>query len=390
MINGKIILIILDGCGAGALPDAEKYNDTGANTIKHVIDKTGIDLPNLNNLGLYKIISPATSQPPATGYYGKMAEASAGKDTTTGHWEITGLKIEKQFPLYPQGFPEEVINKFKKITGKDVIGNKPASGTEIIKELGEEHLKTGKLIVYTSADSVFQVAAHIDIISLEELYEVCRKARQVLDGDYEVLRVIARPFTGEKQDFKRLNDKRKDFGLKPPDKTLLDYLIENNISVDAVGKINEIFSGQGISVEYKTANNFEGIERTIELIKTKKKDFIFTNLVDFDMVWGHRNDYQGYAKGLKAFDSRLPEIMASLNNEDILIITSDHGCDPTTKGTDHTREYVPLLVYGKKIKQGVNLGTRQTFADVGQTIAEYYRIGPLNHGRSFLPEIWMK
>jgi phosphopentomutase len=392
--NGKVCLIVLDGCGCGELPDAAEYNDSGTNTLKHVLDKTGVKLPNLSKLGLLEVVYQGAEEHSAQeiiGNYGKMRESAKGKDTTTGHWEISGLVIEKPFPLYPNGFPDEVIVPFEKVIGRKVLGNKPASGTEIIKELGEEHVLTGKPIIYTSADSVFQIAAHVDVISVEELYEICKKARNLLQGKHRVVRVIARPFDGNgSSDFKRISEKRRDFSVKPFKKTLLDFLNEKEIEVHATGKISEIFAGEGISHKYKTGSNEEGMAKTLELVRKLKNEFIFTNLVDFDMLWGHRNDYRGYGRGLAELDNFLPVLMDNLAKDDILIITSDHGCDPTSKGTDHTREYVPLLVYGKNIKAGVNLGIRQTFSDVGQTIADYYKINLLENGISFLEELCLK
>ncbi|MDK2793736.1 MAG: phosphopentomutase [Caldanaerobacter sp.] len=341
----RVILIVLDSVGVGELPDAYKFGDEGTNTLGHVVEKTGIKLPTMEKLGLGNIIPLKTvaPNPNAIGAYGKMAEKSAGKDTTTGHWEIAGLIVEKPFPTYPEGFPKEIIEEFEKRIGRKVLGNKPASGTEIIKELGEEHIKTGYPTVYTSADSVFQIAAHEEVIPLEELYRMCEIAREILKGDHAVGRVIARPFIGSPGNFVRTAN-RKDFSLKPFGPTVLDMLKEAGYQVYAVGKIEDIFAGQGITDSIHTGNNDEGITATIEAMDAVKKGIIFTNLVDFDMVYGHRNDVNGYAKALKHFDERLPEIMLRLKEEDLLIITADHGCDPTTPGTDHTREYVPLLV----------------------------------------------
>ncbi|AIS51648.1 phosphopentomutase DeoB [Thermoanaerobacter kivui] len=384
----RVILIVLDSVGVGELPDAYKFGDEGSNTLGHVTEKTGVELPNMGRLGLGNIIplKSVPENPNAIGGYGKMAEKSAGKDTTTGHWEIAGLITEKPFPTYPHGFPEEIIKEFEKRIGRKVLGNKPASGTEIIKELGEEHVKTGYPIVYTSADSVFQVAAHEDVIPLEELYRICEIAREILKGDHAVGRVIARPFTGTPGNFVRTGN-RRDFSLKPFEPTVLDMLKEAGYEVFAIGKIEDIFAGQGITEKNHTINNDEGITATIKAMDDIKNGLIFTNLVDFDMLYGHRNDVEGYAKALKHFDNRLPEIMGKLTKEDLLIITADHGCDPTTPSTDHSREYVPLLVYSPSMKHGINLGVRSTYSDVAATIAEIFKVGPTKHGTSFLKEL---
>ncbi|SHE45652.1 phosphopentomutase [Thermoanaerobacter uzonensis DSM 18761] len=384
----RVILIVLDSVGVGELPDAYKFGDEGSNTLGHVTEKTGVELPNMGRLGLGNIIplKSVPENPNAIGGYGKMAEKSAGKDTTTGHWEIAGLFIEKPFPTYPHGFPEEIIKEFEKRIGRKVLGNKPASGTEIIKELGEEHVKTGFPIVYTSADSVFQVAAHEDVIPLEELYRICEIAREILKDDHAVGRVIARPFTGTPGNFVRTGN-RRDFSLKPFEPTVLDMLKEEGYEVFAIGKIEDIFAGQGITEKNHTTNNDEGITATIKAMDDIKNGLIFTNLVDFDMLYGHRNDVEGYAKALKHFDNRLQEIMEKLTKEDLLIITADHGCDPTTPSTDHSREYVPLLVYSPLMAHGVNLGVRSTYSDVAATIAEIFKVGPTKHGTSFLREL---
>ncbi|WP_029688984.1 phosphopentomutase [Thermoanaerobacter sp. A7A] len=384
----RVILIVLDSVGVGELPDAYKFGDEGSNTLGHVTEKTGIGLPNMGKLGLGNIIplKSVPENPNAVGGYGKMAEKSAGKDTTTGHWEIAGLFIEKPFPTYPHGFPEEIIKEFEKRIGRKVLGNKPASGTEIIKELGEEHVKTGFPIVYTSADSVFQVAAHEDVIPLEELYRICEIAREILKDDHAVGRVIARPFTGTPGNFVRTGN-RRDFSLKPFEPTVLDMLREEGYEVFAIGKIEDIFAGQGITRKNHTTNNEEGITATIKAMDNIKKGLIFTNLVDFDMLYGHRNDVEGYAKALKHFDNGLQEIMGKLTKEDLLIITADHGCDPTTPSTDHSREYVPLLVYSPLMTHGVNLGVRSTYSDVAATISEIFKVGPTKHGTSFLREL---
>ncbi|MGB9678766.1 MAG: phosphopentomutase [Thermoanaerobacteraceae bacterium] len=384
----RVAVIVLDSVGAGELPDAYKFGDEGSNTLGHVTEKTGVKLENMGRLGLGNILplKSVPENPNAIGAYGKMAEKSAGKDTTTGHWEIAGLITEKPFPTFPDGFPKEIIDRFEKETGRKVIGNKPASGTEIIKELGEEHIKTGNLIVYTSADSVFQIAAHEDIVPIKELYKICEIARGILSGENAVGRVIARPFNGTPGNFKR-TENRKDFSLKPFEATILDILKENNYEVFAIGKIEDIFAGRGITDVDHTKNNEEGITATIKAFDTVKEGLIFTNLVDFDMLYGHRNDVEGYANALLHFDNRLPEIIDKMTQEDLLIITADHGCDPTTKSTDHSREYVPLLVYSPKMKSGFNLGIRSTYSDIAATLADIFNVGPIKNGSSFLHQL---
>lgn len=362
----RVIIIVLDSLGVGFLPDAEDYGDLGANTLAHIAYATGgLYLPNMQALGLGNIcvvqgIDPVNK---SGGAYGRAIEKSKGKDTIIGHWEIAGIITENPLPTYPNGFPKEIIDEFENKTGKKVIGNKVASGTDIIDELGDEHLRTGDLIVYTSADSVFQIAAHEDIVSIEKLYEYCKIARKIL----KVGRVIARPFLGESKNYKRTTN-RHDFALKP-NETILDRLKEAGKDVIGVGKINDIFGGQGITDYVRTTSNANGIDKTIEYIKEKNKGLIFTNLVDFDMNYGHRRDPKGYKMALEEFDKKLPEIKEAMNENDILIITADHGCDPIFKGTDHTREYIPVLVYGDKIKS-VDIGTRDSFSDIARTIEE--------------------
>lgn len=385
----NFIVIVLDGLGIGELPDASAYNDEGSNTLANMAEFVGgLYLPNLEKLGLGNIhpikgIKPQTN-PLAS--YGKMAEASVGKDSTTGHWELGGLKIEKAFPLYPDGFPQEIIEKFIKETKVDgILGNIPASGTEIIMKLGDEHIRTKYPIVYTSADSVFQIAAHEEIIPLQRLYEICEIARnKILIDDHAVARVIARPFIGSSNNYIRTTN-RKDFSLNPFGYTILDYLSNEGIDTIAIGKINDLFNYQGIKIQIKTKTNLEGIEKIIDTIKHYKNSFIFVNLVDFDVYYGHRNDPIGFAKALKEFDDKLPEILNNIDNSDALIITADHGNDPTTPSTDHSREYVPLLFYRKNIK-GKNLGIRKTFADVAQTVANFFKVNNSLNGRSFLYE----
>ncbi len=383
----NFIIIILDGVGVGELPDAAKFGDEGSNTLGNLSRAVGgLDLPNMQKLGLGNIIEiagvPPAESPLAS--FGKMREVSPGKDSTTGHWEIAGLKVEIDFPYYPNGFPEELIKEFIEKTGvKGVLGNKPASGTEIIKELGDEHVKTGYPIVYTSADSVFQIAAHEEVIPLQRLYEICQIAREeVLVGKNTVGRVIARPFVGTSGNYTRTTN-RRDFSIEPPSDTILDYAQKNGIETVAIGKINDLFAHRGITTGVKTKSNTEGIEQTIRFSKDRKGAFIFTNLVDFDVYYGHRNDPEGFAKALKEFDERLPEILDTLDETDALVITADHGNDPTTPSTDHSREYVPLL-YFRKGTAGNDLGTRETFSDVGQTVAHFFKINNDLHGISFL------
>ncbi|HHV95469.1 MAG TPA: phosphopentomutase [Clostridiaceae bacterium] len=382
----RAVIIVLDSLGIGELPDAHKYGDSGSNTLGNIVKSIrGFRLPNLEKLGISNIEDvdylPENPNPEAS--FGRMAEKSAGKDTTTGHWEISGIILDKPFPVYPDGFPPEIINEFERLTGTKVLGNIAASGTEIIKKLGKKHIETGYPIVYTSADSVFQIAANEDVIPVERLYEICQIARDILKGEHAVGRVIARPFIGTEGNFVR-TDRRRDFSLAPPKKTLLDYISDNGYHVKAVGKIKDIFANKGITQSVHTHNNLDGIERTIEFINENFAGLIFTNLVDYDMLYGHRNDVRGYANALIEFDNKLPEILNSLKDDDILFITADHGCDPTTPSTDHSREYVPLIVYGKNLKKGVNLGTRETFADVAATITDYMGVEYKGEGESFL------
>lgn len=381
----RAIIIVLDSVGVGELPDAYKYGDEGSNTLANTAKVVGgLSLPNFQKLGLGNIIDVEGVEPSRTplASFGKMAESSAGKDTTSGHWELMGLCLPNPFPVYPNGFPEEVIDEFEKEVGRKILCNKPASGTEIIKKLGEEHIKTGKPIVYTSADSVFQIAAHKDVISLEELYKMCESARDILRGEHNVCRVIARPFIGKPGSFVRTAE-RRDYSVKPHGKTVLDYAIEGGVEVFAVGKISEIFVNQGISEAVHINNNMDGVDKTLAYMDKKDKGIIFTNLVDFDMLWGHRNNPEGYARGLEDVDKRVPEFIGRLKSDDVLIFTADHGCDPTTPSTDHSREYVPLLVYGERIKAGVNLGIRESFSDLGKTVAELMGFEALVEGESF-------
>ncbi|MBI3353759.1 MAG: phosphopentomutase [Nitrospirae bacterium] len=384
-----LTLIILDGLGIGELPDAKEYNDEGSNTLGNMAKAAGgITLPNLEkfgigNLGEFKGIKKIKD---SIASFGRMREASKGKDTTTGHWEMAGIILNNPFPTYPNGFPPEIIDPFKKKIGRDILCNRPASGTEIIKELGEEHIKTGCPIVYTSADSVFQIAAHEEVIPVDQLYKMCEIARGLLIYPHNVCRVIARPFIGAPNKFIR-TERRRDFSLPPPHKTLLDILKASRIPVASIGKIDDIFAGMGISESVHTKDNADGIKKTIEMMEKIKHGLIFVNLNDYDTKYGHRNDAEGYAKALIEFDNELPNITNKMRNNDILVITADHGCDPTTPSTDHSREYVPLLIYGKKVKGGVDLGVRETFADLGQTIAEIFNVERLMAGESFWGEI---
>jgi phosphopentomutase len=381
MIN-RIILIVLDSLGVGELPDAHLYGDEGSNTLVNLAKKVGgLKIPNLQKLGLGNIVhvTGVDKQIVSQGAYAKMAQKSAGKDTTTGHWELAGQIIDKPFPTYPDGFPKEVIDKFTQSIGRGILGNKVASGTEIIKEFGNEHMKTAKPIVYTSADSVFQIAAHEEIIPLEKLYEFCKIARNILKTPHGVGRVIARPFIGEPGSFQRTTN-RKDFSLEPPYPTILDLLVEKGYEVCGVGKIKDIFAGRGLTKYFPTENNQDGMSKTIQELDNIAHGMIFTNLVDFDMKYGHRNDAFGYANALEEFDKKLTYLLDKLKKNDILMITADHGCDPTTCSTDHSREYVPLLIYGNKVKNGVNLGVRETFSDVAATIATLLDTEPILNG----------
>jgi phosphopentomutase len=383
----RVILIVMDSVGVGHLPDARRFNDDGAHTLLHIYQQTGrLDIPQLCALGIGKIAAVGCKTQEITGCYGKMGEQSANKDTTTGHWEIAGLVLDGAFPTYPHGFPLDIIDAFEKKIGKKILGNYPGSGTKIIEALGAEHLKSGSPIVYTSADSVFQIAAHEDIIPLATLYEYCRIARGILTGRHAVGRVIARPFVGTPGKFERHNAARKDFSVTPPAETLLDILQAKGFFTVGIGKIGDLFGHRGLSAEIHTAGNQEGVDRTLAAMEDyrKQKGLIFVNLVDFDMLYGHRRNALGYAGALEAFDRRIPEILRAMAADDLLILTADHGCDPSYEvHTDHTREYVPLLVYGAGIKKGVDLGTRSTFADCGQTIVDVLGAGRLAFGKSF-------
>lgn len=383
----NFIVIILDGVGVGELPDAHIYGDNGSNTLGNLSYALGgITLPNLQRFGLGNIIHISGIDPALKplASFGKMAEVSKGKDSTTGHWEIAGLKVDKDFDYFPNGFPNEIISKFIKLTGvKGILGNKSASGTEIIKELGDEHIKTGFPIVYTSADSVFQIAAHEEYFGLDNLYKICEITRnEVLAPPLNVGRVIARPFVGDNGNYTRTTN-RKDYSLDPPSKTVLDYLKDYGINTIAIGKINDLFNHRGINVSEHTKTNQEGMRTLLEYTSMVSNSFIFINLVDFDVYYGHRNDPIGFYNALKEFDDFLPKLLDELDDNDRLIITSDHGNDPTTPSTDHSREYVPLLYFGKNRRAG-NLGTRKTFSDVGKTVADYFKVPNDLMGESFL------
>lgn len=385
MIN-RVIWIVLDSVGIGALPDADKYGDVGSNTLGHVAEfNNGLNLENMQKLGLSSIdgITNLDKVSNPIGSFARIKESSKGKDTVTGHWEMVGIDTQDPFPTYPNGFPKEIIDEFEKRTGRKVIGNKVASGTEILNELGKEHMETGALIVYTSADSVFQIAAHEEIVPLEELYKCCEIAREMMS---KIARVIARPFIGTEGNFVRTAN-RHDYALLPPHKTTLDMLKDKGLSVMAVGKISDLFSGQGVTDSVHTKSNSDGVDKTLAYMKENKKGLIFTNLVDFDMKWGHRNLPKEYGEGLEEFDRRLPEILDAMNDDDVLFITADHGCDPTYPGTDHTREYVPFIAYGKQIKENNNLGTIEGFFSIGQTICDIFDAEEIPHGKSFLQEI---
>jgi phosphopentomutase len=384
----RITLIVLDGAGIGAMPDAPEWGDAGSDTFGHICESRQLNLPNLQSIGLGNI-RPLAGVPPSEsprGSYGKCALKSNGKDTTTGHWEMAGIILERAFPTYPKGFPQSLIDEFiAKTNVPGVLGNFPASGTEIIKELGEEHVKTGKPIVYTSGDSVFQIAAHEEVINLDRLYQICETARGMLQGEHEVGRVIARPFLGAPGAFYR-TENRHDYAVPPPRENLLPLLSENGLDVVCIGKIASIYDSTGVTQDLTAKNNQQSIDQTINALRADSRGLIFSNLVDFDMLYGHRRDTEGYARALEHFDSRWPEIEAAMGEGDLVIISADHGNDPTYPGTDHTREYAPLIVYGKKAKPGVNLGTRASLSDIGRTIAENFGLS-LNSGTSFLRQI---
>lgn len=381
----RIFLIVLDSVGIGEMPDAADFGDEGSNTLRAASTSEYFSMPNMKKLGLFHIdgVKTGTSQESPQGAFARMTEASKGKDTTIGHWEIAGLISPKPLPTYPQGFPEEIIREFSRRCGRGVLCNKPYSGTEVIRDYGEEHMKSGDLIVYTSADSVFQVAAHEKVVPVETLYEYCRIARELLVGEHGVGRVIARPFEGEPGNFSR-TVRRHDFSLEPPGRTMLDALVEHGKEVLGVGKIYDIFAGKSVTDSVRTNGNADGIDKTLAFMEREFEGLCFVNLVDFDMLYGHRNDVEGYAKALTYFDERLPEILNKMKEEDVLMITADHGCDPSTPSTDHSREYTPLVMYGRPVLAGQNLGTRPTFADIGATVLSYFGIESQIDGESLV------
>jgi phosphopentomutase len=383
-----MVLIVLDSAGIGEMPDAAAWGDAGSDTLGHILDSREVRLPNLQSYGLGNI-RPLSNLPPIEnprGSFGRCALRSNGKDTTTGHWEMAGIILERAFPTYPQGFPPAIIDRFiREANVPGILGNVPASGTEIIKELGEEHVRTGKPIVYTSADSVFQIAAHEEVIPVPRLYEICETARNILRGEDEVGRVIARPFLGRTGEFRR-TENRHDYAVPPPRENLLVALSESNLDVVCVGKVASIYDSAGVTLDLTAKNNNQSIDQTINALKQDTRGLIFSNLVDFDMLYGHRRDTEGYARALEHFDARLPEIEAAMSERDVFILTSDHGNDPTFPGTDHTREYSPLIVYGKGARAGVDLGIRSSLSDIGQTIADNFGL-KLTAGESFLARI---
>lgn len=386
----RVFLIVLDSFGIGEAPDAKDFGDEGSNTLLAVSKSLYFDLPNLEKLGLFAVDGAEIDGDRQTtvpiGTYGRMTEQSKGKDTTIGHWEIAGIISEKPLPVYPKGFPEEVTAVFEQETGRKILCNRPYSGTEVIRDYGDEHVKTGALIVYTSADSVFQIAAHEDVVPPEELYRYCKIARKNLTGKHGVGRVIARPFIGESGHYTRTSN-RHDFSIEPPKVTMLDQLKEKGFDVIGIGKIHDIFAGKGLTEFSFTKNNEDGIEQTKEWMKKRFEGLCFVNLVDFDMLYGHRNDVDGYAKALSYFDKQLPKLLGLMQEGDILMITADHGCDPSTPSTDHSREYTPFLMYQYGQAKGVNLKTRKTFADIGSTVLDYFGIESKIDGTSVLEDI---
>ncbi|WP_027399395.1 phosphopentomutase [Anaerovorax odorimutans] len=390
----RVILIVLDSLGVGALKDAEKYGDKGANTLGHIMKvNPDLNIPNLRKMGIFNIeglknedIIKDKIEKKAIGSFGRLAEKSKGKDTITGHWEIAGIYTEVPFKTYPDGFPKDFIKEYEKAIGMEVLGNLAASGTEIIKELGPEHEKTGKPIVYTSADSVFQIAANTEVIPLDKLYHICEIARKMLVGDVACGRVIARPYILKDGERIRTSD-RRDYAVSPSGKTVLDNIKEKGKTVYAIGKISDIFNGMGVTKSVHTENNMDGVDKTIDALKENFEGLIFTNLVDFDSKYGHRRDPEGYGRCIEEFDLRLPEIMSLMKDDDTLILCADHGNDPIHSGWDHTREHVPVLVYGEQIKAGVDIKTRNSFADIGATIAEILQVNKTEIGESFLDHI---
>ena len=385
----RAFLIVLDGVGIGELPDAADYGDVGSNTLRHVAEQGGgLSVPTLERLGLGRLVALSGVHPTVApeGVRARLAERSPGKDSTTGHWELAGLTLEHAFPTYPNGFPRPLLDAFAERVGRRWIGNVAASGTEIIERLGAEHQRTGSLIVYTSADSVFQIAAHEQTVPLAELYRACDVARGLLTGEHAVGRVIARPFLGEPGRYRRTPN-RRDFSLPPPSDTLLDRLTAEDIPVITIGKVDDLFAGRGITEPIHTKSNDEGQEALLEMVRRPGRGLVFANLVDFDTQYGHRNDPEGFARALESFDESLAPLLSSLRSDELCLVTADHGNDPTTPGTDHTREYVPLLVTGPRVRSGRDLGTRETFADVGATLADLFSVRPLGSGASFLGAI---
>ena len=383
MENRRIFLIVLDSYGIGALPDAVDFGDEGSNTLKTITASKAYDTPNMKKLGLFNIdgVDWMKKEESPAGAYGRMKERSRGKDTTIGHWEIAGVVSPKPLPVYPNGFPEEILEKFREATGREVLCNLPYSGTDVIRDYGEEHMKTGALIVYTSADSVFQIAAHEEIVPVEELYRYCEIAREILCGEHGVGRVIARPFIGEAPNFQRTAN-RHDFSLLPPRDTMLDAILGAGYDTYGIGKIYDIFAGKGIAHTQRIQNNVDGMEKTLEMQEKDFKGLCFVNLVDFDMMYGHRNDIEGYANAATVFDRQLKTFLERMRPEDILMITADHGCDPGFRGTDHSREHTPLLICGEDIKENVNLGTRETFADIAATVLDLLHVENNTDGTS--------
>jgi phosphopentomutase len=384
----RVILIVFDSVGCGALPDAADYGDAGSDTLGNISRHIPLRVPNLRRLGLARVatVNRLDLEPDPIGACGRMAEASPGKDSVTGHWELAGLVLERAFPVFPNGFPRELIDEFERRIGRGTLANKPASGTAIIDELGVEHMDTGKPIVYTSADSVFQIAAHEDVVPVPELYRWCEIAFELAGRGMGIGRVIARPFIGSPGAFRRTAN-RRDFALTPPSRTLLDYVKDAGFPVVAIGKIEDLFAGRGITSATHTVSDDHGIDEVLRAMSTTARGLIFANLVDFDTQYGHRNDVAGYAANLERVDARLSEVLAALQPRDLLVVTADHGNDPTTPSTDHAREHVPVFLTGRAVRAGVDLGTRETFADLGQTIASVFNVGPLEHGTSFLRSI---
>ena len=385
----RAFLIVLDSFGIGGAPDAAAFGDEGSDTLAAIAKSEKFSTPELAKLGMFNIegVTCGTPAEAPTGSFARLVEQSAGKDTTIGHWEIAGVESPRALPTYPNGFPEEVIAEFSRRTGRGVLCNKPYSGTDVLRDYGEQHMKTGDLIVYTSADSVFQIAAHEEIVPVEKLYEYCEIAREMLQGEHGVGRIIARPFVGTgAADFKRTS-RRHDYSLLPPKKTVLDFLQDAGLTTIGVGKIYDIFAGQGVAETTRTTSNHNGMEVTLDIAKRDFEGLCFVNLVDFDMVYGHRNDVDGYAAAATEFDGQLAELLPLMREDDLLMITADHGCDPSTPSTDHSRECVPLLIYGDKIRAGVNLGVRQSYASIAATLADWFGISAEIAGKSLLPEV---